>query len=237
MPRFEARNPIPLKDPAGITDSEMLAHSESVDRWLGFRIPEIERALNLKGCLYKPSNHDGTLQRLWFGLAEQILLTPYIELRWILAQLQLPDRAMVVDLGAGYGRLGHVLARNYPGAKFVGYEYVGERVAEARRLFAKEKLNGCEMIHADLSRKTFQPVEADAYFLYDFGTPEAIEKTLFDLRKISERRSFTLVARGRTCRYAIELRHPWLKRISSITGEGRTSTYLTELNRPLDLAP
>ena len=45
----------------------------------------------------------------------------------------------VVDLGAGYGRMGLVIAKHYPTLSFWGVEYVAERVAEGNRVFQLQK--------------------------------------------------------------------------------------------------
>jgi hypothetical protein len=81
------------------------------------------------------------------------------------------------------------------------------------------------MEHADLSAPSFAPVVADYYFIYDYGTTKAIEKTLYDLRRIAADRPIMVIGRGRRCREAIEIRHPWLAKAYPGEAEGRATIY------------
>lgn len=134
-------------------------------------------------------------------------MTLYVELRAILHQLIPQPGQTVVDLGAAYGRLGFIIGRHYRGVRFVGYEYAGERLEEGRRCLtrfvSKEHSRDFRLIHADLASKSLHLEEADIYFIYDFGALNVIEKILFDLRRLSNSRTITVVGRGRHCRYLI----------------------------------
>ena len=117
----------------------------------------------------------------------------------------------IVDLGAGYGRMGFVIARHFPDVRFVGYEYVAERVNEGKRCL---NLAGAPphiaLQQADLSHFGFRPESADFYFIYDYGTRAAISKTLDDLKRVARNRSIVVIGRGRASRDAIEREQPWL---------------------------
>ncbi len=225
MIKFEASSPYPLCDYV-YSESEAKAHAALVDAWLGLQTASIEVRLAQQGCRLRAPHASGEKQELWFGLEVQQLLTPYVEIRSLLSKLEPQRGSTIVDLGAAYGRMGFVIGREYPGVNFVGYEYVGERVSEARRVLAKLRYDGISIEHADLASAEFEPVAADVYFLYDYGTPKAIEKTLHDLRRLSKSRPITLVARGRHCRYLIETRHPWLQKKDPTIGEARTTIYV-----------
>src|SRR4051794_33235374 len=121
---FDPANPFPLVEESALTYPEAQAHSAEADRWLGIETERIE------ALLPKRSPAD---QEHWLGLPVQALLTPYTELRRILESLKPAPGDTVIDLGAGYGRLGFVLARHFPEARFVGYECVAERAEEANR--------------------------------------------------------------------------------------------------------
>jgi hypothetical protein len=63
---------------------------------------------------------------------------------------------------------------------------------------------------ADLASPEFTPPPAAWYFVYDYGTRPAIEKTLADLQALAREQPVRVVGRGRAVRDAIERRHPWL---------------------------
>jgi hypothetical protein len=234
MRQFNPADPFPLVDPASYTKRDASHHSSLCDSWLRFRINEIEKQLAGFGCRKRAPETSGEKQQLWMGLDPQDLLTPYLEIRWLLEKLSPLPGQTVADLGAGYGRMGFVMARHFPDVTFVGYEYVGERVQEARRCLEKFGAPEARMVHADLASSDFVPESADFYFLYDFGTPKAIEKVLHDLRRQAKSRPVTLLSRGRQSRYIIESRHPWLIKADPAAAEGRTTIYLAHLQKASD---
>lgn len=237
MARFNPAQPFPLLPYDKIVVSEVQAHAAQVDAWLGLDIAKVEQALVEQGCRLRAPGASGEHQELWFGLAAQSLLTPYSEIREILTRLSPKPGETVVDLGAAYGRMGFVIARHFPGVSFIGYEYVGERVRESAKALARfagpPESSRVRMEHADLSSPAFSPAAADYYFIYDYGTSKAIEKTLYDLRRIARSREITIIGRGRRCREAIENRHPWL--INANPGEpaGRVTLYRSVVARSL----
>jgi len=197
-------------DDKSITEARVRAHSDQVDAYLGMQIEEVEKKLRSDGCRLKASGFHEKTQELWIGLAAKRFLTPYTEIRTILSLLKPEQSTTIVDLGAGYGRMGFVVGRHYPKVKFIGYEYVGERVKESKRCLNRLGHPLVKFKHADLSSMEFQPATADYYFIYDYGTSEAIKKTLVDLKKIAQEKPITVVARGRDSRDFIEEHHLWL---------------------------
>lgn len=200
--------------------AEAQKHSAMVDSWLDLRTIEIETELAREKS--GPKNRD---QERWIGLPTHALLTPYSELRKILFLLSPSRGSKIVDLGAGYGRMGFVLARHYPDATFVGYEIVEERVKEAKRCLAHHKCRNAEMMCEDLSADRFPLAVADFYFIYDYGSRIAITKTLNDLRIIARSRPLVVVGRGRLSRDLIEQQNPWLSRINAPEHHGNFSIY------------
>jgi hypothetical protein len=225
--KFLSSDPFPLVHGRELTETEAQSHSAQVDEWLGLRVSKTEGRLQSGGSRKRAPDSSGGHQQLWFGLEEQKLLTPYIDVRKVLESLgPLAKGTLIADLGAAYGRMGFVIQRHYPDVFFVGYEYVGERVEEGRRCLRAHGCDRSRLEHADLTSPLLKLDFAHIYFIYDYGTPVAIEKTLYDLRKISGAKPFLLIGRGRHCRYAIESRHAdWLTRVYPVTGEGRVSAY------------
>lgn len=216
---FEARDPYPhLKS---FSKSEAQLHATQVDRWLGLDISTIEEKLRLTGSrLPPPREATKDKQELWFGLAPQDLVTPYIELRSMLEELSPRSGETVVDLGAAYGRMGLVLARHFPRVNFIGYEYVAERVRAGQAAMSRARATNATLEQVDLANPQFRPASGEYYFIYDFGTDKAIEKILYDLKRLSLVKPLTLIARGRRCRYAIDRTHQWL-----IKNEAQEAVY------------
>lgn len=215
---FDPRDPYPLIAEGEYLYEDAKAHAATVDHWLGAKIDDVETELDKQGAA-----DDG--QQRWIGLAPQVLQTPYLELRSILARLRPMAGETVVDLGAGYGRLGLVLGAHYPHVDFIGYELVPERVLEGQRILAEQGCTEAKLECADLAALDFRPLAAAYYFLYDFGARDAIKKCLGDLREISVERGITVVARGRAARDAIERGHPWLSAVIEASHTKNWSIY------------
>jgi hypothetical protein len=207
---FDPQNPFPLLPDSSSypTYKDAQKHSAEADAWLGLNTEDAEKKIQSIS-----SGTDIRDEQLWVGLPVKTLLTPYTEIRTLLSQLDPKPDQRIVDLGAGYGRMGFVIGRHFPDVHFIGYEIVEERVEESNRCLKKFNYLKVQMRVADLSAPNFKPVEADVYFLYDFGSRVAIEKTLFDLRGIARNRPIQVVGRGRASRDAIEREHPWLSQV------------------------
>ena len=207
---FDPTDPFPLLPPGSFSHAEAKAHAALVDEWLGLRVDLVERAV-LANPRYLPtgSGHD-TPQEYWRGLPSDSLQTPYVELRALLHLIAPAPGHTLVDLGSGLGRLAHVVGRQHPGVRFIGYEIVEERVRESVRCLEPFGYPEVRIEQADLGAASFIPLSAEYYFVYDFGSRPAIEKTLADLRRIAQERSITVVARGGRSRSIIARLHPWL---------------------------
>ena len=210
MLAFDPTNPFPLFPAASRPYAEAKAHAALVDEWLGLRSEAVERAVLANPRYAASTASDPCAQEYWRGLPSASLQTPYVELRALLDQVAPAPGQTLVDLGSGLGRLAHVVGREHPGVRFVGYEIVEERVVESRRCLAPFDYPNVRIERADLSATGFVPLRADFYFLYDFGSRRAIEKSLSDLRQIAQSSAITVVARGGLSRSLIARHHPWL---------------------------
>jgi hypothetical protein len=213
--KFSENDPFPLLE--GESYAEERRHSAEADRWLGLRVLEIEVTLR------RENTPPG--QELWIGLDPESMQTPYTEIRRMLAKLAPPPGSRLVDLGAGYGRIGFVIGRHYPEIDFIGIEFLPERLEEARRCLSLHGYRNARMLQADLRSPEFRPPPAEFYFLYDFGSREAIGKLLGDLREIAHQKPITVVGRGRASRDAIERDHPWLSQVIPPFHGGNYSIY------------
>jgi hypothetical protein len=205
---FDPADPFPLLDFQQFTYPQAKAHSEKVDFWLGFQMKAVEESIFQKHS----QDSDSFPQERWSGLDVQSLLTPYLELRAALAQLEIHPGDWIVDLGCAYARLAHIIGRHFPQNYFLGYELVPERVQEALRVLKPFHYPLVQVLEKDLVISP--PKDAAIYFVYDYGSNRAIEKTLNDLREISLRQKFQVVARGRASRALISQNHPWLGEVN-----------------------
>jgi SAM-dependent methyltransferase len=194
-----------------------------LDGSYGFKIAEVEKEVESR-----LSSLGGA--ELWHRQGPGVFQTPYAELEQMVHELGLPAGSTLVDLGCAYGRLGIVMARRFPSLHFVGFEISPERVAEARRVYSVLGIDPLQVRQADLALPSFCPPRAQAYFVYDYGTRPAVEKTLEDLKGLRRQASgesgvFRVVARGRLSRDLIERQHPWLSQVHAPRHLGNFSIY------------
>jgi hypothetical protein len=176
--------------------------SSEIDLKLGFNIKKIEETMRTKALQINPDTlfdqwgpmlHDGA--QTWVGLDFQILQCTYHDLKILFDTIKPKPFQKVVDLGAGYGRMGLFLHWYYPLTEFLGIELVSERVVEANRIYEKNKLINKKMVVGDLSKLTELP-QGDYYFIYDFGSEEHLLKILHLLK---QEKGKILVIKGRIC--------------------------------------
>lgn len=193
---FSVENLFPLVSKETSYEEEK-RHSKDVDQWLGIQFEKGEDFVEL----------DGTVS--WKSKGPDTFLTPYTECRKILEELGLANGFTLVDFGAGYGRMGHVVEALDSTAIFLGFELISTRVEEANRVaehWGKRFRLQCQ----DLNASDFRVPQAEAYFLYDFGSENQILDLLEKLRTQRGHSSFQLVARGGRVRHLIQKYHPWL---------------------------
>jgi SAM-dependent methyltransferase len=216
---FDPRDPFPLALPNSLTYAQEKEHAKAVDQFLGFEIDQVE--LRLREASPK-SNHAAQ----WIGLAPESLQTPYTEIRHMLSKLDLNPGDTVVDLGAGYGRMGLVLNAHYPECRFLGIEISKPRVDEGNRVYRLHgiKPDSC-LVQADASDSAFLLPEARAYFLYDLSLRATIKQVIDKLKERSQAAPILVVGRGRATRDQIERKEPWLSQIVEPKHCGNFSIY------------
>jgi hypothetical protein len=208
-------------------------HAEAIDKMLGFGIEEIEKKLLERAQTLDPAGNVQTWGRkihhgeqTWVGLSHQTLQTPYHELIQVCDLLQLTQGLKVVDLGAGYGRLGIIIGFIYPDVFFDGLELVPERVTEGNRIFKQLKLAHASLKAVNLTLESFELPEADIYFIYDVGNLELMRRLLVMLEAKWSHGNKKLVARGDGIRSLIQNHYPWLHQIYP-TYHGETFSIYT----------
>lgn len=189
-------------------------HAKELDQRLGFHIPKIEQKLLRKYQAYdklsdptdRKQHFEGT--QAWIGLHPQILQTPYSEILDFLSYLVPFGPQKIIDLGAGYGRVGIVLNALIPNCQFVGYEILPQRFKEARRMFERLELTDCEMRSDNIIADDFTLPSADAYFIYDFSDPHDLRTLLDQLSEKIHNEEFFVIAKGDGVRSLIQHKYP-----------------------------
>lgn len=192
----------PLQTPVD-NDLKKRHISSQIDLALGFNIKQIEEKLQARAKALAPETqfdqwgpvlHGGA--QTWIGLDFQILQTSYHDLKILFDVIKPHPGERIVDLGAGYGRLGLFLHFFYPKTEFLGMELVEERVNEGNRLLKNVGCLNKEMVTCDLGKLRELP-DGDIFFIYDFGSVEHIRRILVLLKNTPKR---LLVVKGRIAR-------------------------------------
>lgn len=191
--------------------------STDIDKRLGYRVEEVENELLHRARLMGPGGNHHTWgaglhagNQTWVGLHPETIQTPYAELLRLCEKLNLKNGESIVDLGAGYGRLGVIIHDLYPGVKFSGIEIVPERVAEGKRVFEILGMDPSTLRKDDLTSELFSPEIASHYFIYDFGKVPHIRRLLNQLGDLAWGSKFTITGRGKGIRSLISHEFPWL---------------------------
>ncbi len=212
-------------------------HSCLLDKLFGFEVDQIEDELLRKARAKLPdgnhkiwghSLHDG--QQTWVGLDVQTLQTPYHELVEICKFIRPRSSSLVIDLGAGYGRLGLVLSLLYPQVQFLGLEFVPERVEEGTRIYSLFNCSNARLVQQDLSDEKYKIPKAEYYFIYDYGNLSEIRKTLKQLEEMVHQKKFQVIARGKGVRSLIQYEHPWLSQVFAASHFENFSIYSMSLD-------
>jgi len=211
--------PFPLLDPLRLSLEWEKEHSAEIDAWFGIQTAQIEANLAGRKQIFPG-------QETWIGFDPQVFQTPYTELRWMLDHLSRSPVPVtqIVDLGAGYGRLAMVLAESYPHIPFLGFELVAERVRASQHL-KTVWTESRKLLTQDITHPDFQLPSASHYFIYDFGSQQAVDAVLEKLRNQAKSASFCLIGRGRRVRDRIQAHHPWISGEKEPEHHSRLSFY------------
>lgn len=188
-------------------------HSKNLDRQFGYKIPKIEEKLVQKYRHYdqavdesnKKQHYQGT--QTWIGLHPQVLQTPYSDLFNALQLLTDYPIRRVVDIGAGYGRVGLVMSSLFPDSEFIGFEILKKREQEANRIFSSLGLNNCKVYLENVLEEGFTLPKAEVYFIYDFSEITDISKILDQLKSRIHVEDFFLITKGDRMDQLLEVKY------------------------------
>lgn len=228
-----ARNENTYRDPQGVRPR---AHSKSLDHMFGYKIPKIEQKLLQKYSPYdqatkkedRKQHFQGT--ETWIGLPPQVLQTPYSDILKALTVFRSLEINKIIDIGAGYGRVGLVMNAIFPKSEFIGYEILKKRENEANRIFEKLELENCKVLLQNVLEEGFTLPKADLYFIYDFSEMSDICIILDQLNERVEKESFFLIAKGERVNKLLEINYHniWIK--NGCREVGDLKIYSTQVN-------
>lgn len=188
-------------------------HAKLLDKKFGFKIPKIEEKLNQKYRAYDRENdtsnrkqhYQGT--QTWIGLHPQVLQTPYNNILACLSKLKDISVNTIVDIGAGYGRVGLVMNSVFPESTFIGYEIINKREREGNRIFEKLGMDNCEIRNQNVLEDGFDIPDAEVYFIYDFSEKEDLCQILDKLVKKAKKKKFYLITHGDRIDFLLEKKY------------------------------
>jgi len=123
--------------------------------------------------------------------------TSYASLVAMLAYLQLPSGAHIIDLGSGFGRLGFLCGCWGGELRFTGYEFVDARVQGANATVERAGLQDrIAFEQRDLGSVEFKLPIADVYYMYDPFSPSTYLKILKQLNEMSFHHSIAVVTKA-----------------------------------------
>jgi len=141
-----------------------------LDRVYGLDIERVEKTVPEemfdgveRGMKSEAGNADWSLRRL----SPNSQNTTYSDMEAFFGEAKLQPGQTVVDLGAGYGRMGMYLGAQHPEVKFLGYEINPVRVAAGKKIYGILGFKNAQLLEQDLSAKDFELPVADIYYMYD----------------------------------------------------------------------
>lgn len=222
---FDPRDPYPLLNSVSVHYDSEKEHAAKVDAWLGLQTQAIELSIGKEDTLTTRDCEMGRSREFWFGKHVQTFSTPYTELRGMLEEAELRPHEMLIELGSGYARMAHVLARHYPTVVYRGCEMVRERYEESKRVIQLHRLPLATVVCTDVTALSVEDLKADIFFIYDFGSRSDIEIVIENLRKVASIKKLRLIARGGRVRDVVEKGHPWLSEVVAPLHRSHYSIY------------
>ncbi|MDA8793043.1 methyltransferase [Bacteriovoracaceae bacterium] len=207
--------------------------SQKIDRDFDYKIFKIESKLLRKYRAFYKVEDDSNRKKhfpscqAWIGLHHFTLQTPYSLIHDALMHLKDISVNRIIDVGAGYGRVGLVVDAFFPNAEFIGYEVVKERVNEGNRVFDKHDMNNCSLIKANVLSADFDLPQAEIYFIYDFGEKEDIHQLLLSLAHIAKSNKTYLIANGEYVNELLKGMNSLWKKSSFDSEKGEMKIYFS----------
>ena len=165
-----------------------------IDALLDLRVEEISARIGAMDAASLASIYGS--EKILAKHPAPLMFTPYHTICAVLEKLAPKPGETFIDMGSGFGRLGFAIALLYPGVRFLGYEIVRERVAEAQRVATALELPTVQFFEANVSELSPNFPPAEYYFIYDSFSPKTLEKTLAGLKCVARERNIQIAVNG-----------------------------------------
>lgn len=211
-------------------------HAKNLDRRIGYRVSKIENKLCQKYHSYDAISDDSSSKgyypdtQAWIGLHPAALQTTYNEIYDVLNYLQQFNISKIIDIGAGYGRIGIAMNAFFENCEFEGYEIVKERYNEGRRVFTYLNYKNCYMYNKNVLLPEFSFPEGDVYFMYDFSEIEDLSYILDQiLLKMCDKKYF-MITKGDRLKHLMSGRYKEFWANNSYKEFGELRIYSSHYN-------
>ncbi|NDD05219.1 MAG: class I SAM-dependent methyltransferase, partial [Proteobacteria bacterium] len=184
-----------------------------IDLASGIHTKKISEAIQKANRRDFNESHQG--EETYSFAGPELLLTPYSEILNLFRGAGLKSGDSVVDLGAGFGRVGLALATKYPGVSVTGYEIVKDRIEEGARVAHEWGLSHrVQLLEQNLADPQFEPKAADIYYAFNPVSGPTFDKILDDLRRVGLKsgKKFRFIVFGPSPFYKTDAQ-PWLKEL------------------------
>ena len=174
-------------------------------------------------------------QLIWKSLYLPELMTPYDDFVALLNLLDLDDGSLVVDVGAGVGRLGIVIGLHFPLLRYQGFEIVEDRVNSARTAAHQLGIKQSEFINTDVTSGDFLfSSMSQVFYMYDALGIDVLELCLVKIKKVAQQRQVTVIAMkddfgenviGNVSLLSMLEVQPWLRYLQDLPSVARYAPY------------
>jgi hypothetical protein len=150
-------------------------------------------------------------EQLWKNINSDALGTPLSYLHSLFENIKLKSDDKIVDIGSGFGNIGHYIGFQYPNCMFTGHEIVKERIDESIRVKNLFNCINCIYKQSNISDENVELEDSDVYFIYDSLTQSTRNIILNKLGEKVQRRPFKLIViKGVTPIFSELMNIPWL---------------------------
>ncbi|MBT5093990.1 MAG: hypothetical protein HOM21_07100 [Halobacteriovoraceae bacterium] len=184
--------------------------SWAIEALLGLKSAAIQKSMNNESW-------DEIGENTWCGVNSDALGTPMGYLSTIFSQASLRPGHRVIDLGSGFGNVGHYLGLARPDCQGLGLEFVYDRWSESEHVRKFFEFKNVNFMLQDLTSKHFHLPLGDIYFSYDSLSISTYEKLRHYFIRNSIEKEFTFIyVEGKTPLLDQLCREPWLKPLKLI---------------------